>query len=123
MYLLRTSADGDRSPAPIDQVLDGAGNPALGLAASSVATSVHLLGMTVSVLVMSSGDRYEYLLCTVVAGDGDRPSGWRDGDPGQDRRPGELFAVAPAASAMSATIHRYVSVDRHEPLCDAHRAL
>lgn len=34
--------------------------------------SAHLVGMTVSMRVMSAGDGYEYLLRTVAAGDGDR---------------------------------------------------
>lgn len=34
--------------------------------------SAHLVGMTVSMRVMSVGDGHEYLLRTVAAGDGDR---------------------------------------------------
>ena len=34
--------------------------------------TVHLVGMTVSMRVMSAGDGYKYLLRTIAAADGDR---------------------------------------------------
>ena len=36
------------------------------------ATGAHLIGMTVSMRVMSAGDGYKYLLRSVAAADGDR---------------------------------------------------
>lgn len=42
------------------------------MVASCTTSGAHLLGMTVSMRVMSAGDGYQYLLRTVAAGDGDR---------------------------------------------------
>ena len=54
-----------RSPEAAGEHVDGIGH-------LSSTVGVHLLGITVSMRVMSAGDGYEYLLRTVAAAHGDR---------------------------------------------------